>query len=131
MLIRYLQELNELVDYPYFELYWQEEGRIPLFIKLNGQNIGFTLLNQHFIHPTFQAARAIAEFYIDPSFRQKGLGAFVAQQIFAQFAEKWEVKTAIGNKSAQAFWRNTIGHYSNHRFSEIVIEEDVIFTFGR
>ncbi|MEM1328717.1 MAG: GNAT family N-acetyltransferase [Bacteroidota bacterium] len=131
LLSDYLKELNAELDYPYFDLYWKEENRIPLFIKVKDATIGFALLNRWFEHPVFEADRAIAEFYILPDSRRRGYGQAAAQQIFATFGKHWEVKTGMDNEMAIAFWRTAIGTFTNDAFSEWRKETEgvVIWTF--
>ncbi|MDA9773528.1 GNAT family N-acetyltransferase [Saprospiraceae bacterium] len=116
------------VDYPYLDLYWKDSDRIPLFVNLEKEIIGFVLINSWTECKEFDADRAIAEFYIQKAYRRKGIGKRVAFEIFNKFKCSWEIKQSLSNHKAVEFWRKTIEEYTDHRFSEIKNDSGVLFS---
>ena len=84
MLLAYFKEIDNSkivhtkegkeIDYPFLDLYWKEPKRIPLNILWDEEIIGFILINDWIIYREFKADKSIAEFYIKPTFRKKGIG---------------------------------------------------------
>ncbi len=44
-------------------------------------------------------------------FRKKGIGQFLAHNIWSQFEGSWQVRVWDNNQAACAFWNNTIKKY--------------------
>lgn len=122
MLSSYLTEMNLSTEYPYFDTYWQDDKRLPFFIKQNRKIVGFVLINDFIIDNDFQANQSIAEFYVKPDFRRKGIGKNVAMELFKTYQGKWEIRQQINNKNAQLFWTKVIGTFSNGNFNDRIIE---------
>ncbi len=139
MLLDYFKEIDtskiqtggegEQLDYPYLDLYWKDENRIPLKIKREDSVVGFVLINDWIICETFKAEKSIAEFYIRPAYRRKGIGQKVAFELFKKYKGKWELRESRTNLSAIKFWRSIIGSYTNDHFEEIKTEEELIQLF--
>jgi predicted acetyltransferase len=75
--------------YSYLDHYWEEKGRHPFIVRVDGKLAGFVLVNKHTYLPGNEWS--IAEFFIMRKYRQKGVGKAVAFYIFEQFRGKWEV----------------------------------------
>jgi len=108
-------------DYKYLDSYWEVKNRFPFFIKLNGQIIGFVLVNDYAILE--KGAMTIAEFYIIPKFRQKKFGSIAAFKTFDKFLSKWEIRQLKENAIAISFWRSVIDKYTNHNFDEKILND--------
>ncbi len=134
LLTAYLSELRQYntdsipehrpIDYPYFDQYWLEEERIPLLFKQAGENIGFALLNDFVLCPPFDATISMAEFYILPAFRKKGIGLALAQRIFKAYPGKWEIREMEKNIISQHFWSKVIRSFTRGSFKETWISEE-------
>jgi predicted acetyltransferase len=134
MLLEYFKEIdtskiiqnptNESLDYPYLDNYWTDSDRMAVVILLKNEKIGFVLVNAWTICKEFNADKSIAEFYIQPQYRRKGIGKWVAQELFNQYKVKWEVKQSSNNLRAIQFWRNTISTFSNGNFQEKTLLKD-------
>ncbi|MGG4489240.1 GNAT family N-acetyltransferase [Metabacillus idriensis] len=112
-------------DYPYFENYWNEEGRFPYLIKVKEENAGFALIR----YDASEGYFSIAEFFIMKKFRRSGLGKQIAHRLFGLHSGKWEVVQLEKNKPAQSFWRKVIKDYTSGNYSERVENGRVIQTF--
>lgn len=107
------------LNYPYFGFYWIEPNRISLKIIFEKVVVGFVLINDYVLDPSFKADKSIAEFYIKPKYRQLGIGKATAYQLFEKYKGKWEVRQNLTNYNAQAFWRAIIGGYTNENYLEV------------
>ena len=100
------------------------EGRFALEASWESPNSGFYLFVDG--KPTGFAIRDempervsdIAEFYILPCYRNKGFGKLWAFAIFDQFPGPWQVRQVPTAINAIAFWRTTIGEYTNGHYTE-------------
>ncbi|MEX0873820.1 MAG: GNAT family N-acetyltransferase [Actinomycetota bacterium] len=63
------------------------------------------------------------EFFVMKKYRGKGVGEYVAREIFDRLPGTWEVGQISPNTSAQAFWRRVIGRYTDDDYEEIVIDD--------
>ncbi|MCI4671215.1 MAG: GNAT family N-acetyltransferase [Bacteroidia bacterium] len=109
-------------QYPYLDSYWEEKDRIPIKVLWDGDWIGFVLINAWHIDTDFQAERSIAEFYIVPPMRRRGIGQTLARAIFSVYQGKWEIRQNQKNTSAIAFWRNTIAIFKGDDYLEKSLE---------
>ncbi|MEL6133117.1 MAG: GNAT family N-acetyltransferase [Bacteroidota bacterium] len=105
--------------YPYLDLYWQEANRHPFLIQIKGQYAGFVLVNQVLQYVSHPDAKAIAEFFIMPKYRRKGIGIEVAHRIFRMFPGWWEVSAFPVNQPALHFWQHTINRYTDGQFEQV------------
>lgn len=133
MLAQYLREMAALEgherpeDYPYLPLYWKEAGRFPFLLMVDSDLAGFALVRrvddesgQHF---------QMAEFFVIPRQRRKGVGRRAAVEIFSRFPGRWRVRQLESNRGARAFWRRVIGSYGAAGFEEIDIQDGSIQEF--
>jgi predicted acetyltransferase len=106
MMAPYLHELTTggLRVYPRLALYWQDHDRIPYLVQVDGADAGFALVRRH----TATDFREMAEFYIAPAFRRRGLGREAAHALFARDPGWWHLQILDTNAGAQAFWRRVL-----------------------
>ena len=84
------------------ELLLREAGPPCLLIKADGELAGFALINK--VGSTPDVDWNIGEFFIVSKFQGKGIGSYVAEQIFNQFPGIWETSQIPENKAALDFW---------------------------
>ncbi|MTI16188.1 hypothetical protein E1162_02925, partial [Rhodobacteraceae bacterium RKSG542] len=65
----------------------------------------------------------VCDFYVLPIFRRGGTGRAFATWLFDQYKGDWEVKQIEGADRAIAFWRATIGDYTNSAYQEDTYED--------
>lgn len=141
MLLEYFKEVDqskiihtkegEEIDYPYLDLYWKEEKRIPLNILWHDEIIGFILINNWIVCQEFKANKSIAEFYIKPEFRRKGVGRIATHKLFNKYEGKWEIRQSSKNYLAVKFWRQIIKEFTNGNFKEMEINADSEIEFAQ
>lgn len=96
---------NGLFAYPRrIDEYWQEPGRIPLLIRVDGRIAGFILLNQ-WSALDGPLDRAVAEFFVLRKYRRARIGTHAARHVFQSYPGRWEVPVADYNQEALSFWR--------------------------
>lgn len=120
----YTYEMTDLADfdigdngyYGYADLphYWIDSNRFPYLVYVNKKLAGFVLVQQGSPVDSDPDVWDIAEFFIMRKFRRKGIGQFVAQQIWEKFAGPWQVRVWDNNKSAHSFWDGIIKRYSKN-----------------
>jgi predicted acetyltransferase len=104
LLPAYLAELGVFEHYPYLDLYFIETDRYPFHIVVDEEVAGFALIRRHSHSATFE----LAEFYVRPPFRHRGIGASAVMALLAQFAGEWQIGVELANSQALAFWRKVL-----------------------
>ena len=128
MLFQYFKEIDESkiiqtdkgkkVDYPYLESYWTDKNREALYVLFHNKIAGFCLINDWIVCEEFKAEKAIAEFYIKPEYRRKGIGRHIVSELFYQYQTKWEIRQSATNIAAIQFWRSVIAQYTKGNYEE-------------
>jgi predicted acetyltransferase len=91
-----------LYGYRYLDVYWSEVGRVPYFIRADGELAGLALVRR------VDAVMCVAEFLVLPKFRRTGVGTRAARQLFAAHQGPWQVRQVVENDHATSFWRRAI-----------------------
>lgn len=126
-------DINEYgyFGYSHIDDYWNEEGRYPFFIRVDGRLAGFVLVRSCCEHTHLSNPHNIAEFFVMRKYRRKGVGKEAAVKIFDMFPGGWEVSQWVNNLPAQSFWKQTISEYTNGKYDIFTTTEknEVGFTF--
>ena len=94
--------------YPALSLYWQEEGRHPFLIHLDGKPAGFALVQRGSRIVGDVSVWDMAEFFIVREGRRRGAGTQAAHQVFRLFPGLWEVRVMQQNHAALQFWERAL-----------------------
>ncbi len=113
--------------------FFQDRYANPLLLLDSGARVGFALVltpNQRLpARAVSVSGHAIdyrmAEFYVVPSARRRGVGRMAAHLIFSRFAGQWETSEAMSNLPAVTFWRETVDDYTRGRYDEHLRDGDV------
>src|SRR5437867_2965304 len=97
--------------YRHLYRYWEEAGRYPFLIRVDGRLAGFALVARGELVEPQSPGHTIAEFFVLRPYRGKGVGEESAGKLFGMFPGRWWVAQHPGNKPAQAFWRTVIARY--------------------
>jgi len=132
MLADHLREIRAFgpveEPYPYFDVYWTEATRWPYLIEVDGEPIGFVMVNQW--SPSGRGTdHAIAEFYIGPVHRRLGLGVEAARQAFLAHPGQWELAIFEANRPAQAFWPRAIASVGGRSLERFVYQGSAVLRF--
>ena len=106
MMSPYLSELTPdgPVEYPELARYWSDPDRIAYLIRDDARDVGFVLVRRHPQTPSHE----LAEFYIAPAWRRRGIGTSAARAVFARHPGWWHLQILADNAAAQAFWRGVM-----------------------
>ena len=126
-------DINEYgyFGYPRIDDYWNEEGRFPFFIRVDGKLAGLVLVRSCSEYTHLTQPHNIAEFFVMKKYRRKGVGKAAAMKIFDMFPGGWEVSQWSNNLPAQKFWKQVISEYTNGNYNVFTMpEKEVVgFTF--
>jgi predicted acetyltransferase len=130
-MLKVMKHRENEADYvfPYLDDYWTDEDHIPYFITVNGgaacgsgaaygsEVAGFVLLDKYFwVMPQAKNNYGVAEIYVKPEFRRRGIARNVMFLIFEMYPGNWEIRPLDGSPAAQAFWEHTIGAYTKENY---------------
>lgn len=126
-------DINEYgyFGYPRIDDYWNEEGRYPFFIRVDGKLAGLVLVRSCCEHNDLPNPHNIAEFFVMKKYRRRGVGKVAAMKIFDMFPGGWEISQWVNNLPAQKFWQKVVAEYTNGKYDRFTSEEaeKVGFTF--
>ncbi len=114
--------------FEYFDLYWIEPERTPYWVIADGQPAGFVLINT-WSPSGLGTDRAIAEFYIRPELRRRGLGLAAALAAFATHAGVWELQVYRANPEGMGFWPRAIAAAGARDWEAMEREDRVVHRF--
>lgn len=89
-------------SYPWLDSYWTEPGRHVFFIRSDRERVGFAFVRDS--RSTGSSVSEIAEFYIEPRARRKGIGLAAVSAILRSFPGSWEFQVHKLNAGAIEFW---------------------------
>lgn len=119
-------DINEYGYYGYEHIddYWNEEGRFPYLIRVDGKIAGFALICPHCDYRKEENAQCIGEFFVMLKYRRKGVGLKAATQLFDRHRGLWEVCYWKNNLPAGCFWKKVIEKYTNNHYGICGTEQD-------
>ena len=120
------EDINEYGYYGYEHIndYWNEEGRFPYLIRVDGKIAGFALVCPHCDYRKEESARCIGEFFVMLKYRRMGIGLRVATQLFDRHRGLWEVCYWRNNIPASKFWKKVVEKYTNSQYQICGTEND-------
>jgi len=124
-------DINEYGYFGYLHIddYWNEEGRYPYFIRVDGKLAGLVLVRSCCEYNNLLEPHNIAEFFIMKKYRKKGIGKYVAKQIFDRFPGGWEISVWANNRVAQCFWKSVVDEYAEGKYTAFTSSENEIIGF--
>ena len=124
-------DINEYGYYGYDHIddYWNEEGRFPYLIRVDGKIAGFALICPHCNYQKGKSARCIGEFFVMLKYRRKGIGLKVATQLFDKHPGLWEICYWRNNVLASRFWKKVVEKYTNNHYQICGTEDNIQIGF--
>lgn len=117
----YIYDFSEILELPLgadgrfgyerLPLYWQEPGRHPFLIKVNGHLAGFALVRRGSQVSEDAEVWDMAEFFVVRGLRRLGVGMQAAHEIWRKFPGKWEVRVMQKNQKALKFWERAVNEF--------------------
>jgi predicted acetyltransferase len=107
--------------------WFRDDRSHPVLILDGGRAAGFALVSRPLVTGAAKAAPEfrMAEFFIEPRSRRRGVGRAAAVLLFSRFAGQWEVAESTANADAVSFWRDVITDYTHGRYQERVRDGEV------
>jgi predicted acetyltransferase len=96
--------------------YCEKPDRHAFLVKVDNEVAGFVLINK--LGSTSDVDWNIGEFFIVSKFQGKGVGRYVAEQVFNQFPGVWETSQIPENTAAIEFWDRVVSQYSHGQFEK-------------
>jgi predicted acetyltransferase len=90
---------NGIYLYPYLDAYWKEKERHPYLLHDRDKIAGFALVRKD--HDFWE----LAEFYVKPIFRRRGLAESCATEIFHRHPGEWKISFNKFNQASRNLWR--------------------------
>jgi|GEM_PF-1092410 predicted acetyltransferase len=115
-------------DEPYFDLYWVDPQREPLWILAEGIRAGFVLLNT-WSPSGLGADHAIGEFNVEPMWRRQGIGSAAVRAALAGRAGLWELQVYRATPDAMHFWPSALRRAGVYDHAVIERPDRVIHRF--
>lgn len=129
-------DVNEhgLFEYNYIDYYFTENNRYAYLIYINNNIGGFALIDDEFMvlnpnenTPCFD----FSEMFILNSYKRKGYGEIVANQIFEIHKGYWEIRPVPRSEGAKKFWLKVVKNYTKNNFKEKYIKSNrLVITFN-
>ena len=126
---------DDINEYGYFgysriDDYWNDKGRYPFFIRVNGKLAGLVLVRSCSEYNELKNPHSIAEFFIMKKYRKQKVGKTVANKIFDRFPGGWEISVWSNNKTAKTFWKSVVNEYTKGKYTTFSSSEPDIEGFS-
>ena len=106
--------------YAQLPLYWTEpDRRFAFFIRSGQDRVGVALAARESATSDAPEHLDVAEFFVLPAHRGRGVGRQAAFLLWNRFPGQWVVRVSQANVAALPFWRNTVRSYTGGTFSVI------------
>jgi predicted acetyltransferase len=116
-MLKAMKHLEDGGENRYLDGYWAKAGHIPYFILADNEIAGFILLDTYFwILPHEKNNHGVAEIYVKPDFRLKGIAGCAMFRIFELHPGNWEIRPLDGSIAAQTFWEHTLERYTGGNY---------------
>lgn len=109
----YPMEMDETGNYSYryFDAYFEDVGRMALFLYDDGMFVGFAMINDYSCLGN-PIDHAMGEFTVFPQYRKRHLGMEAVQTILERFPGRWEIKYCNANQAAARLWNSAAQRYN-------------------
>ncbi|MFL6578460.1 MAG: GNAT family N-acetyltransferase [Povalibacter sp.] len=97
----------------------------PLLLLKDDHPAGFALVSRPPRNQRTHVDFRMAEFFVLPASRRRGVGRDAALLIFSRFSGAWEITEFLYNKPAVSFWRAVVGEFTGGKFRESVAQGEV------
>ena len=98
---------NGKVVYKWFDYYWEESSRYPMYYMVDGVVAGIAMVRQ--LEPYMYE---MAEFYVKPEYRVDGNAKAFAMDVMNMFDGNFDISTRYTNPRAVKFWHKVASMYT-------------------
>jgi predicted acetyltransferase len=110
--------------YKELPLYWCDNDRHPLLIRVGGSLAGLAFVRRGSRTSGNSNVWDMAEFFVIRGYRRRGVGIYVAHQIWRRFPGPWEIRVMESNRPALRFWEQAVNSFAGGRFISSRFEEN-------
>ena len=110
--------------YSHLPLYWSEAGRYPFLVWVDGKLAGLVLVKKGSEVSGNKNVWDMAEFFVLHRYRRRGIGTYIAHEVWRQFPGAWELRVMESNVPAHQFWERAISAFTGVAIRPIRVEKD-------
>jgi predicted acetyltransferase len=119
--------------YKSLPLYWNEPGRHPFLVWVDGKLAGLALVKKGSEVSGNETVWDMAEFFVLRGYRRRGIGTHMAHQVWRRFPGLWEVRVMQANLAALPFWAAAISTFTGEATHPVRAEKSgerwILFSF--
>ena len=108
--------------YPYLPLYWSDPNRRPFLVRVDGKLAGLVLVKSGSELSGDETVWDMAEFFVVRRYRRRGIGTYMAHEVWRQVPGLWEVRVMESNHSAHLFWAHAISGFTGEAVLSSCVE---------
>lgn len=108
--------------YPYLPLYWSDRNWRPFLVRVGGKLAGLVLVKRGSELSGDETVWDMAEFFVVRRYRRRGIGTYVAHEVWRQVPGLWEVRVMESNHSAHLFWAHAISGFTGEAIRSGCVE---------
>lgn len=116
--------------YPHIDDYWNEPGRYPFFIRVDGRLAGLALVRSCSEYVPMDEPHSMAEFFVMKKYRRRGVGRSAAMAVFDRFHGGWEISVWSNNADAKRFWHSVVEDCTAGQYERFSSEENGVEGFA-
>lgn len=109
--------------YKQLPLYWEESGRHPFLIRMDGKLAGFVFVKRGSEVSDNASIWDMAEFFVVRGYRRRGIGTDVAHEVWRRFRGVWEIRVMDANTSAHHFWKRAIAAFVGKAIASVPVQQ--------
>jgi predicted acetyltransferase len=110
--------------YSSLALYWNEPGRHPFLVRVEGKLAGLVLVKRGSEVSGNETVWDVAEFFVLRGYRRRGIGTQVASEVWRRFPGLWEVRVMESNVPARDFWAHAISIFTGEAIKAVRVKKD-------
>jgi predicted acetyltransferase len=117
-------ELGEDGRFGYKDLpgYFREPNRRAFLVRVDNKLAGLVLVKRGLGLSDDEIVWDMAEFFVVRRYRRRGIGTYVAHEVWRQVPGLWEVRVMESNHAAHLFWRIPSRHSLGRRCSQVTFK---------
>lgn len=109
--------------YKHLPLYWSDPNRHPFLAKVDGKLAGLVLVKKGSEISSNETIWDMAEFFVVRTYRRRGIGTDIAQEVWGRFPGRWEIRVMESNQAGHQFWERAISTFVGEAVRSARIEK--------
>ena len=93
-------------------LYFRQPNRRAFLVRVDNKLAGLVLVKRGLGLSAGKIVWDMAEFFVVRRYRRRGIGTYVAHEVWRQVPGLWEVRVMESNHTAHLFWAHTISAFT-------------------